>query len=156
MLGALMFISKIIMEALPNIHLLGMLTMVCTVVFRKKALFPIYLNAFLVGIYGGFSFWWVPYLYIWTVLWGITMLLPKNMSKKTACIVYPIVCGLHGLFYGILYAPTQALFFGYNFNQTVAWMISGFPWDLIHAVGNLVLGTLIYPISSLLKKLIKV
>ena len=38
MFAALMFCSKIIMEALPNIHLLGMLTMLMTVVFRKKAL----------------------------------------------------------------------------------------------------------------------
>ncbi|MBQ2750786.1 MAG: hypothetical protein IJF34_13460, partial [Clostridia bacterium] len=42
MLGALMFASKIIMEALPNIHLLGMFTVVFTAVYRKKALYPIY------------------------------------------------------------------------------------------------------------------
>ena len=34
MLGAIMFCSKIFMEFLPNIHLLGMLTMTYTVVFR--------------------------------------------------------------------------------------------------------------------------
>ena len=42
MLGTIMFCSKIIMEVLPNIHLLGMFTMVFTVAFRKKALIPIY------------------------------------------------------------------------------------------------------------------
>ena len=42
MLGALMYASKIVMEALPNIHLLGMFTIVFTIVFRKKALIPIY------------------------------------------------------------------------------------------------------------------
>lgn len=155
MIGALMFTSKIIMEALPNIHLLGMLTMVCTISFRKKALFPIYLNAFLVGIYGGFSFWWLPYLYIWTVLWGATILLPRNMSKKTACIVYPIICCLHGLLYGTLYAPTQALIFGYDLKQTLAWIASGLLFDLIHGFGNLILGTFIFPLSSLLNKLVK-
>lgn len=150
-----MFISKIIMEPLPNIHLLGMLTMVCTVAFGKKALYPIYLNTFLNGIYAGFSFWWIPYLYIWTVLWAVTLLLPKNMSKRTASVVYPIVCALHGLFYGVLYAPSQALIFGYNFKQTIAWIIAGFPWDLIHAAGNLFLGLLVYPLALLLKKITK-
>ena len=44
MLGALMFCSKIIMEVLPNIHLLGMFTVTFTLVFRSKALIPIYVN----------------------------------------------------------------------------------------------------------------
>lgn len=43
MLATLMFTSKLLMEALPNIHLLGMLTMVYTLAFRYKALIPIYL-----------------------------------------------------------------------------------------------------------------
>ena len=41
MLGSLMFCSKIVMEALPNIHLLGMLIVVYTIVFRRKALIPL-------------------------------------------------------------------------------------------------------------------
>ena len=66
-----MFCSKVIMEALPNIHLLGMLTMVYTLTFRWKALIPIYIYVFLNGLYAGFNVWWVPYLYIWTVLWAV-------------------------------------------------------------------------------------
>ena len=84
MLGALMFCSKIIMEALPNIHLLGMLTMTYTLVYRGKALIPLYIYIFLNGFAAGFATWWIPYLYIWTVLWAITMLLPKKLSKKAA------------------------------------------------------------------------
>lgn len=153
MLGTLMFCSKIIMEALPNIHLLGMLTMVYTLVLRKKALVPIYVYVFVNGLYGGFSTWWVPYLYIWTILWGITMLLPKSMNKKVACIVYPIICGLHGLAFGILYSPAQALMFGLNFEQMIAWIIAGFPFDALHGFGNFCAGLLILPLSDFLKKL---
>ena len=153
MLGTLMFTSKIIMEALPNIHLLGMLTMTYTLVFRTKALLPIYIYVFLNGLYAGFSVWWIPYLYTWTVLWGVTMLLPREMPKKIAIIVYPLICGLHGLAFGTLYAPAQAVMFGFSFEQTVAWIIAGLPWDAIHAVGNLAAGILILPFSELLKKL---
>ena len=39
-LGVLMFVSKLFMEFLPNIHLLGMFIMVFTLVFRWKALIP--------------------------------------------------------------------------------------------------------------------
>ena len=80
MLGTIMFVSKIVLEFLPNVHLLGALTMTYTIVYRHKALIPIYVYVFLNGLYAGFGLWWVPYLYIWAILWGITMLLPKNMS----------------------------------------------------------------------------
>ena len=153
MLATVMFCSKLIMEFLPNIHLLGMLTMTYTVVFRKKALIPIYLYVMLNGLYAGFSLWWVPYLYIWTILWAITMLLPQNMPKKIKCIVYPILCGIHGFAFGILYSPAHALMFGFTFPQLLAWILAGLPWDLIHGIGNLIVGLLIVPLSELLKKL---
>ncbi len=152
-LGTLMFCSKIIMEVLPNIHLLGMFIMVFTIAFRRKALIPIYVFVFLTGIYAGFNLWWIPYLYIWAVFWGITMLLPENMSKTLKMIIYPIVCGLFGLFYGTLYAPSQALLFGMDFKKTVAWIISGLPFDVLHSIGNFCAGFLVLPFSELLKKL---
>ena len=155
MLGTIMFCSKLIMEALPNIHLLGMLTTVYTVVYRRKALIPIYIYVMLNGLYAGFNMWWVPYLYIWTLLWAIIMLLPRNMPKRVASIVYPVICCLHGFAFGALYAPAQAVMFHMNFTQTLAWIAAGFPFDLIHGVGNLVLGLFVVPLSVLLKKLQK-
>ena len=155
MLGTIMFCSKIIMEALPNIHLLGMFTMTYTVVFRKKALIPIYLYVMLNGLYAGFNMWWMPYLYIWTILWAITMLLPKRMPKKAKCIVYPIVCGIHGFAFGTLYAPAQAIMFGMNFETMLAWIIAGLPWDIIHGIGNFFAGMLVVPLSELIEKLAK-
>lgn len=154
-LGALMFVSKIVMEGLPNIHLLGMLTMTYTIVFRKKALIPIYVYVLLNGLYAGFNSWWIPYLYIWTILWGVTMLLPKKMPKVVATVVYPLICALHGLFFGALYAPIQALMFRFTFEQTLAWIAAGLTFDIIHMAGNFALGLLIFPVSATLKKLTK-
>lgn len=153
MLGAVMFCSKILMEILPNIHLLGMFTMVYTLVYRKKALFPIYVYVILNGIFAGFAAWWVPYLYIWTVLWAVTMLLPKKMPLWAAAVVYPLVCSLHGFCFGILYAPVQALLFGFNLEQTIAWIIAGFPWDILHGISNFAAGFLIIPLVKLLRNL---
>lgn len=153
MLGAIMFATKVIMELLPNIHPLGLLTVVYTVVFRKKALIPIYIYVFLNGIYGGFSLWWFPYLYLWTILWGVTMLLPRNMSAKVAVVVYAVVLFLHGALFGVLYAPAQALMFGLDFEATLAWIAAGLPFDVIHAAGNTVLSLLVLPLSRLLNKL---
>lgn len=156
MLGMIMFVSKLVMEFLPNIHLLGMLTMVYTLTFRTKALIPIYVYVFVNGLFAGFATWWVPYLYIWTVLWGATMLLPKRMPRKLACIVYPLVCGLHGLSFGILYAPAQALMYGLSWEATKAWIVAGWLWaDPMMAVGNTLAGLLIVPMVELLNKLLR-
>ena len=153
MLGTLMFCSKMIMELLPNIHLIGMFVMVCTIVFRVKALVPIYVFVALTGLYAGFAPWWVPYVYIWTVLWGMTMLIPKRLSPKWACVVYPAVCALHGFAYGTLYAPAQALLYGFDLNQTLAWILSGIPFDVTHGISNIFTGALVLPFSRLVKKL---
>jgi energy-coupling factor transport system substrate-specific component len=105
------------------------------------------------GLFAGFNLWWLPYTYIWTLLWGATMLLPRNMPKKAACIVYSVVCSLHGFLFGILYSPAQALMFGLDFKQTVAWVMAGIPYDVIHGVSNFGLGLLVLPLSETLKKL---
>ncbi len=153
MLGALMFASKMLMEVAPNIHLLGVFTIAFTVVYRAKALYPIYIYVLLNGIFAGFGTWWIPYLYIWAVLWGITMLLPKKMPKPVAVVVYSLVNALHGYGFGILYAPAQALLFGLNFKGMIAWIVAGFPFDIIHGTSNLICGLLIVPIVLVLQQL---
>jgi hypothetical protein len=155
MLGTIMYISKLVMEALPNIHLLGVLTIVYTIVYRRRALIPIYIYIMLNGLFAGFNLWWVPYTYIWTLLWGVVMLLPQNMPKKIAIPVYCAICGLHGFLYGTLYAPAQALMFGLNFKQMIAWIVAGIPFDIIHGISNLALGFLIVPLSEILADISK-
>ena len=151
MLGAIMYASKMIMEIAPNVHLLGTFVVAFTIVYRKKALYPIYVFVLLTGVYAGFATWWVPYLYLWTILWGAVMLLPRNMPKKIRPLVYMLVCAAHGFLYGTLYAPAQAFFFGLNFEKTIAWIITGLPWDFVHGVSNFFCGLLILPIVRALR-----
>lgn len=151
MLGTIMYLSKIVLEFLPNIHLLAVLTIAYTVVYRQKALYPIYVYVFILGLTNGFNMWWIPHLYLWTVLWGVTMLLPKRMPKVVAPIVYIVVAGCHGFLYGTLYAPAQALMFGLDFNGMVAWIIAGLPFDVTHGIGNIIGGLLIVPIISVIR-----
>ena len=146
MLGAVMYASKLLMEVAPNIHLLGVFTIAFTVVYRKKALYPIYIYVILNGIFSGFAVWWVPYLYVWTVLWGAVML-----PKKIRALVYMAVCAGHGFLFGTLYAPAQALLFGMSFQGMVSWIIAGLPFDFIHGVSNFFCGILIVPVITALR-----
>ena len=151
MLGAVMYASKLLMEVALNIHLLGVFTIAFTVVYRKKALYPIYIYVILNGIFSGFAVWWVPYLYVWTVLWGAVMLLPKHLPKKIRALVYMAVCAGHGFLFGTLYAPAQALLFGMSFQGMVSWIIAGLPFDFIHGVSNFFCGILIVPVITALR-----
>ncbi len=155
MFGAMMFCSKLIMEGLPNIHPLGMFIMLLTVVYRRKALIPIYIYVFLQGIYVGFDMWWVAYLYIWAILWGMTMLLPRKMPTKIAAVVYPAVCGVFGLIFGLAYAPVWAIIYGLDFKEALMWTVAGLSFDLLHLAGNVALGCLVLPLSKVLMKLEK-
>ena len=147
-----MYASKIIMEFAPNIHLLGVFIVAFTVVYRKKALYPIYVFVIICGLLNGFSSWWLPYLYIWTILWGAIMLLPRKLPKWLAPFVYMMVSAAHGFLYGTLYAPVQALLYGLNLEKTIAWIITGLPYDIIHGVSNFFCGILIIPVITILRR----
>ena len=151
MLGALMYASKVLMEMAPNIHLLGVFIVAFTVVYRRKALYPIYIYVILCGIFGGFSAWWIPYLYVWTILWGWVMLLPENLPAKIRPLVYMAVSAAHGFLFGTLYAPAQALLFGMDFKGMAAWIIAGLPWECIHGISNFFCGVLIVPVITILR-----
>lgn len=153
MLGALMYASKALLSVLPNVHLLAMFLTAFTLVYGKKALYPLYVFVFLTGLFGGFGTWWLPHLYIWLPLWGAVMLLPRTLPGPIAPFVYMAVAGLHGLLYGILYAPAQALLFGLNFRGMLAWIAAGLPWDVLHGASNFLCGALILPVAKLLRQL---
>lgn len=148
--GGLMFVS-IQANPIPNVHPLALFIATLTVVYRKKALIPIYLFIMLEGLLHGFALWWLPYLYIWAVLWGAIMLLPKKMPEKVAIPVISVICGLHGILFGVLYSPFQ--FFVYcncDFKQTAAWIAAGLPFDISHAIGDVCASLLTIPLARLL------
>ena len=153
LIAALMTVSDFAMEALPNVHLVGVFIVISTAVYRKYAILPIYVYVLIQGVVGGFNLWWIPYLYIWTVLWGAVMLVPNKIPDRFKYMIYVGLGALHGFLFGVLYAPAQALIFGLDLKGMLAWIAAGFTFDMIHGVSNLVLGAaLIYPAIKILKQ----
>jgi energy-coupling factor transport system substrate-specific component len=83
------------------------------------------------------------------------MLLPKELPPKWEPLIYMGIAALHGLLYGTLYAPYQALVFGLSFQGMLAWIVAGLPYDVIHAAGNFAAGFLVLPLTGLLRTLSK-
>jgi energy-coupling factor transport system substrate-specific component len=156
-LGTVMFLSRYMTQLLPpNVHILGLFISAVTLTYRIRALIPIYVYVLVDGLFAGFSPWWIPYLYIWLPLWLMFMLAGKlKLRKEILAPLYMVLCGLHGLSFGVLYAPAQALMFGLSVDAMITWIIAGLWFDFIHAIGNFAAGTLIIPLAALLSKLDK-
>jgi len=153
-LGAIMFLSKFYLQLIPNVHLLGLFIATITLTYGIKALIPIYVFVLLDGAAQGFSTWWIPNLYIWLPLWASFMIVSKlQIPRKIEVPMYVVMCALHGLSFGTLYAPVHALLFRLGFQGMIYWIMTGIPFDILHAIGNAAAATLIVPLTTLLRRL---
>ena len=148
LLSAILYVSKVALEFLPNVELVSLLTVLYTLVFGKEAFLIVTVFNLFELIQWGFGTWWVSYLYVWPLLVLITLLLKKIIKEEF--LIWSVVSGLFGLIFGSLFAivslpvdPAYAL----------AYWISGLPWDVWHGVCNFVLMLVIgKPLYLLLKK----
>ena len=80
---------------LPNIELVSLLIILYTRHLKYRALPVIYVFVLLEGLIFGFGIWWIIYLYIWAILFALTMLAQKNQSL----IGWAMISGGFGLFF---------------------------------------------------------
>ena len=137
-LGAILFALKMVMAGLPNIEPVSLLVMVYAVVFGCKALWAVYVYAFLELFTWGFSTWTISYLYIWLLLFALAHLLRQMKSPLS----WAILSGGFGLCFGLLCAPVCFLSGGWAY--TVSWWLSGIPYDLLHCGGNFAMALLLF------------
>lgn len=145
MLGALLITVQVGLAFIPNIELVSLLIIVYTLNLRKKALFIITIFIFLEGILYGFGLWWINYLYIWFILFFITMIFHTIRSS----FVWALISGAYGLFFGAL-CSIPYFFIGLSngslldgFHMAFAYWISGIPYDIPHGIGNFVLALIL-------------
>ena len=149
LLSAILYVSKVALEFLPNVELVSLLTVLYTLVFGKEAFLIVTVFNLFELIQWGFGTWWVSYLYVWPLLVLITLLLKKIIKEEF--LIWSVVSGLFGLMFGslfaIVYLPVDPAY-------ALAYWISGLPWDVWHGVCNFVLMLVIgKPLYLLLKKI---
>ena len=157
MLAAMMIALQVTTTALPGVQITGVMIATVTLVYRKRALILIYVYVLLYFLYFP-TLWSVPYVYIWLPLWCAFMIaarLERRLPKAAMVVLCMILCALHGLSFGVFYAPFQAAIMGWNFDKTMLWIKAGLPFDFAHAVNNFAMGALIMPLSALMRKLDK-
>lgn len=149
LLSAILYVSKVALEFLPNVELVSLLTVLYTLVFGKEAFLIVTVFNLFELIQWGFGTWWVSYFYVWPLLVLITLLLKKIIKEEF--LIWSVVSGLFGLIFGslfaIVYLPVDPAY-------ALAYWISGLPWDVWHGVCNFVLMLVIgKPLYLLLKKI---
>ncbi len=145
MLGVILNVFDMALAVLPNIEVITLLIMVYTHKFGIKALIPTYVYVFLEILLNGINLWVIMYLYVWAML--VLMALPfvRLKSQRIAVVVLTVIAGLFGLLFGTLCAIPYIFMF--DLTYAVSWVVSGLPFDIIHAVSNVItVGVLYIPL----------
>ncbi len=138
---ALIFALQIALASLPNIEVVSLLVLLYTLHFRAKALFIIYAFALLEGVWYGFHIWWVMYLYVWTILWAVVMLLSRK-GRRHGAFLLATVNGLYGLAFGFFCSFPYVAMGGVK--MAYSWWLAGLPFDVAHGVGNFVTALVLF------------
>lgn len=147
LLAALLLVSQVGLAFLPNIEVVSLLIILYTLFFRKKTLYIIYIFALLEGLIYGFGIWWFMYLYVWTILWGITTLLKNEKSP----IIWAFISGFFGLLFGTLCSVPYFITGGVSMG--LSWIAAGLMADVIHGVGNFFVALLLFqPLYAAFRK----
>ncbi len=150
MMSALLLAVQVTLSFLPNIELVSLLIILYTLIYGRKTLYIIYVFIALEGIIYGIGLWWFNYLYVWTVLYIITLLLKKVHSS----MLWSIISGLYGLSFGALCSIPYFITGG--FTSGLAYWVAGIPFDITHGVANFTVAmVLFHPLYYVLDKVYK-
>lgn len=98
----------------------------------------------------GFGVWWFGYLYVWSILAILVLILGNQESLAGWCVL----SGGFGLSYGFLFAIPYFIVGGPA--AGFAYWIAGIPFDLLHGFGNVVVMALLYkPVTAIFPKLVR-
>lgn len=148
-LSAVLLIGQVGMSYLPNIEIVSLLIYIYTQVYRKKVFFIIYVFVFLEGCIYGVGLWWFGYLYIWSILALVVLLIGK---QQTSVVTTSIILGAYGLSFGFLYSIPYFLAGGWA--AGFSYWVSGIPFDLLHCAGNIAVSLICYrPLCKLIGRL---
>ena len=153
MFGAILHISQIVLAGLPNIELVSLLVIVWTRVFRFGALPGIGVFVLLQGLLYGFGIWWMSYLYIWFILWGIVMLIPqRTVRPPLRARGWAALSGVYGFAFGALTAIPWLITGGPS--TALAYWLAGISFDIPHAIGNFAFAlVLAVPLMEVLRRI---
>lgn len=138
LLGAVLYVSKVALEFLPNVEMVSFLIIIYTLVFGAETFFIVTVFNLFELFQWGFGMWWLSYLYVWPILCLVTLLCRRLFQEEF--LLWAVVSGLFGLAFGSFFA---AAWIFADPSYALAYWISGLPWDVWHGICNFILMLLI-------------
>lgn len=150
LLSAILYVSKLALDFLPNVELVSLLVILYTLVFGKETFMIVTVFNLFQMIQWGIGTWTVSYFYVWPFLCLITLLLKKLIKEEF--VIWSMVSGVFGLIFGSLFA---VLYLFIDPAYALSYWVAGLPWDVWHAVWNfilmIVLGKPLYMVLNKMK-----
>ena len=147
--AALMIAMQVALAQLPNIEVITLLIILATVFLGPKALLAVWVFVLVEGLIYGFHIWWINYLYVWPLL----VLLVWALRRWSHPILWAVVAGLFGLFFGTLCSIPYFITGGWG--AGFGYILQGIPFDLAHCIGNIASVLLLYyPLERILKRIL--
>ncbi len=153
---AILEVSKLALASLPNIELVSFWLILFTLRMGYRTLYAVYGFVLLEGVLYGVHFWWIAYLYVWTLL----VLLTQWFRSQQSVFFWSILSALFGLCFGALCALpycVTGILNGGLLNGLLAgfsWWIAGIPYDLLHCAGNFIVMLVLYrPMRKVMEKM---
>lgn len=149
LLSAILYISKVALEFLPNVEIISFLTIIYTLVFGTEAFIIVTVFNMFELLQWGFGIWWVSYLYTWPLLVMAVLILKRLIGEEF--VLWAVVSGGFGLGFGALFAIA---YIPVNPAYALTYWISGLTWDVWHGACNFLIMLLIgRPVYKSLKKI---
>lgn len=145
---AIIEVSKVALAQIPNVELTSFWIIMFTLYLGTRIFYVIPVFILIEGAMYGFGLWWIMYLYAWSLL-AIVVLLLKKMNTAWE---WSFVSGLFGLCFGFLCAIPYI--FTSGLAGAFAWWVAGIPWDLVHGIANFAIMLVLYrPIKFVMTKM---
>lgn len=131
-LGGLISVSQIALSFIPNVETVSLFIILFSLIYKKKAMYIVFVFVIVMGLIYGFGVWWFGYIILWPFLCVMTYKLENVISEKY--LILSLYSGIFGLLFGFFYAIPYGIFGGIN--AGIAYWVSGIPFDIIHGIGN--------------------
>lgn len=149
LLSAILYISKVALEFLPNVEIISFLTIIYTLVFGTEAFIIVTVFNMFELLQWGFGIWWISYLYTWPLLVMAALILKRIIGEEF--VLWAVVSGGFGLSFGALFAIA---YIPVNPAYAFTYWVSGLTWDVWHGACNFLIMLLIgRPVYKSLKKI---
>lgn len=150
LLIALSVVGRIYLSFIPNVQPTTVIIIISSFILSPiHAIIVAVMSVIVSNMFLGMGYWVVYQSVAWAIISLISSLIGKQHDKLPIFLL-AIYSGLCGLLYGAIISVPMAYLMNVNF---LTYYIVGLPFDVAHAIGNVIFFLVLYP---LFHKVIKV